>query len=367
MISSILTSSTPQTVLDGKSSTKRIRSLDGLRAISISFVILGHIAGTKRCFGQSYVTGHTAALGVDIFFVISGFLITSLLMKEFVKTGRISLKGFYIRRALRIFPAFYLFLMIQALLVHLDVVHIEPWEFLTAMTYTANSVVGAHWNLGHIWSLSVEEQFYLLWPAALSLTGLKGGARWALGAVLVAPLLRSLNYFQHWPVNDGIFPLRADFLAIGCLLALTRERLHANAIYHRLLSSRWFFLVPTAAYLMRIYPGGRTLAFLLSLGNVCLALTVDWTIINSEGAIGRFLNAKPLVYIGTLSYSIYLWQQFFVDRYGKLGLNTFPWNLLATLICAALSYHLVELPFLRLKDRFHSKADGVKRTLACAE
>jgi peptidoglycan/LPS O-acetylase OafA/YrhL len=256
--------------------------------------------------------------------------------------------------------------MIQALLTHFGVLHIEPWEFLTAMTYTVNSVVGVQWNLGHLWSLSVEEQFYLLWPAALSLAGLKGGARLALGAVLLAPLLRSLNYFQHSPVNNRIFPLLADFLAIGCVLALTRDRLHKNAIYRKLLSSRWFFLVPTAAYLMRIYPRGRTLAFLLSLGNVCLALTVDWTIVHSEGPVGRFLNAKPLVYIGTLSYSLYLWQQFFVNRSGTLEVNAFPWNFLATLAAGALSYHLVERPFLRLKGRLHSNPNAADRALVCA-
>ena len=110
-------------------------------------------------------------LGVQIFFVISGFLITSLLLREKESTGSISLKLFYARRTLRIFPAFYLFFITIAVLSYLRLIELPRYDLLHAATYTMNYSGNGTWWMGHLWSLSVEEQFYFVWPSLMFLIG----------------------------------------------------------------------------------------------------------------------------------------------------------------------------------------------------
>jgi peptidoglycan/LPS O-acetylase OafA/YrhL len=110
-------------------------------------------------------------LGVHVFFVISGFLITGLLMEELALSGRISLSRFYLRRTLRIFPAYYAYLAIAFLAAVAGWVQLAPHDLMHGLSYTSNYYPSRSWFLGHTWSLSVEEQFYLLWPALVVLTG----------------------------------------------------------------------------------------------------------------------------------------------------------------------------------------------------
>ena len=140
----------------------RIPSLFGLRAVCISFVLLAHLSGT-RYFFHSRVLELYGNLGSRIFLVLSGYLITSQLVREHERTGTISLSNFYIRRAYRIFPAAYVF-MAATIVLHWRVL---TWANIGAvLTYTGNFYRG-HWVLGHLWSLGVEEQFYLVWPLAI--------------------------------------------------------------------------------------------------------------------------------------------------------------------------------------------------------
>lgn len=161
----------------------RIPSLDGLRGISILMVLLGHLAGT-RGFPLSAAAGNrtaVAAIGVHVFFVISGFLITGLLLAELAATDRIRLSRFYFRRTLRIFPPYYALIASLVLAQALGFLSLAPGDVLHALTYTSNYDAGRSWSIGHTWSLGVEEQFYLLWPACLVLLG----ARRALVAAVV--------------------------------------------------------------------------------------------------------------------------------------------------------------------------------------
>ena len=145
-----------------------IPSLDGLRAISISLVLFGHLVGTRNFGRPDPGLGDVAHLGVVVFLVISGFLITSLLLKEHAHTGTVSLKLFYARRSLRIFPASYAFLACVGLLWLGGTIHLRPADIWHAASYTVNYVENTSWEVAHLWSLSIEEQFYLLWPFALS-------------------------------------------------------------------------------------------------------------------------------------------------------------------------------------------------------
>jgi peptidoglycan/LPS O-acetylase OafA/YrhL len=139
----------------------RIPSLDGLRAISIGMVIFAHLSGTR--FFPSFVAGRRdlGNIGVRVFFVISGFLITTLLLQELAAKGRISLPLFYLRRSLRIFPCAYTYISIAALLTWAGFLRLRTTDLVHAATYTVNYEVVRPWHTIHLWSLSVEEQFYL--------------------------------------------------------------------------------------------------------------------------------------------------------------------------------------------------------------
>jgi peptidoglycan/LPS O-acetylase OafA/YrhL len=356
----------------------RVPSLDGLRGISILAVLLAHALGTRNFLPRSAVNpffGELGDLGVRSFFIISGALITSLLLQEVAKTGHISLKGFYVRRTFRIFPAFYTYLAVMFTLSALGILHIPLADDLHAATYTVNFAHDPSWYIGHVWSLSVEEQFYLLWPLALTLwqPGGRPGmaqptslaraddtrrrAKWiAIAVILIAPFARIGTWIflpEERVLIGEAFPTIADSIAFGCLLTSLRGYLDAHPGYLGFLRSRWFWLVPigilvlnrNASHVRLFYSLGETLLDLL------IAVVIDRVVRLPNGFSGRLLNSRILVHIGVLSYSIYLWQQPFLNR-GSSGLfQSFPLSLIAALACAHASHYLIERPALRLRVR----------------
>ena len=144
----------------------RIPSLDGLRAISILFVLFSHAVGTHHFLAEGQVGPllGLGELGVRVFFVISGYLITTLLLEETARYGRIDLGRFYLRRTMRIFPAFYAFVLALIVLEAVGLIALNPGDKLHALTYTSNYDPDRSWYVGHTWSLAVEEHFYLLFP-----------------------------------------------------------------------------------------------------------------------------------------------------------------------------------------------------------
>jgi peptidoglycan/LPS O-acetylase OafA/YrhL len=331
-----------------------IPSLDGLRAISIAAVLLGHLAGTRGAphaltavIRNPYVD--FAHLGVRVFFVISGFLITGLLRQEHRRTGTISLSRFYLRRTLRIFPAYYVLLSVLGVLTLAGVIVVPSSDFLHALTYTVNYAPNRVWWIGHLWSLAVEEQFYLLWPTAVVLVGITRSWRVALVVMCVAPLLRVAEaaLWPAWqPMVGTTFETTADALAVGCLLALARDDLMKRSSYARAVSSRWIapaLLLLGLAISLRYRPG---LLFGDTIVNVAIALIIDRCVRRPEGLAGRVLNTRPLIFVGALSYSLYLWQQLFLNRASNAAANAFPVNILLAVGCALGSYYLVEQPVL---------------------
>jgi len=334
----------------------RMPSLDGLRAISIALVLLGHLRGTRHFFTNLVPTG-LAEFGVRVFFVISGFLITSLLLGEWAATRSISLRRFYLRRAFRIFPAFYVFLVTVLLLDALSVIVLQRFDGVAAATYTMNHHPQRSWWVGHLWSLSVEEQFYLLWPLIVALAG-PSRAVWAAGAaVLAAPLVR-LGIYLFLPASRATigeaFPTNCDALAVGCLLACLRGRLEQDARYVWLLRSRVFLLLPPlalAASLLTSKLVAVNYLFVQSFCNIVIALSLHRWVRYSEGRVGRFLNLRPVAFVGVMSYSLYLWPQLFLNRHSGALVHQFPLNVLLAVAAALASYYLVERPFLRLRAR----------------
>jgi len=339
-------------------SSRRIPSLDGLRALSIGLVLLEHLSGTTH-FPLSLANvrqymGDVGSFGVRIFFIISGFLITSLLIEERKKTGRISLKDFYVRRAFRIFPAAYVFLGVVFLLSRFGAIQLLPGDLLAAATYTMNfHQPQSHW-LVHLWSLSVEEQFYFLWPAVMLFAGNKGARWFALAQIFLAPVIRVVIWF-YFPSHRNFQQFYAvmDSIATGCLLALLKPWLLENRLFVAALRSRLFLLVPLMV-LLTMWAAERRFAVYMAhytIMNVGIALCVCRWVVFPDDRIGWLLNTAPLRFVGTMSYSLYLWQELFFLRGSPSLIESFPVNVGLAFLAALMSFYLIEQPILRLRVR----------------
>jgi peptidoglycan/LPS O-acetylase OafA/YrhL len=321
----------------------RIPSVDGLRAFSIACVLLAHLSGTRHFFHWDVFEVY-GNFGVRMFFVLSGYLITSLLLQDRVKTGTISLSLFYARRAFRILPAAYAFMAV-AIAIHWRAL---SWpNILTAVSYTSNYYHGGNWALGHLWSLSVEEQFYVLWPLTLLLF-FPYRMRVLVALIIAGPPLRVL-FWLLWGYRglEHPFPVLMDALAAGCALAIAQPRLRR---YHHLFRSPWFLAVPAFTVALPLLQLASNRSYQVA-GLTAVHLGIALSIQHVVEAQYTILNLRPVVWLGTLSYSLYLWQQPFLNRGSSTWWTAFPQNLLLSVMCAAASYWLVERPFLVLRER----------------
>ncbi len=340
----------------------RILGLDGLRAFSISLVLIAHLLGTRNFHPPEVVSRllglfSLGPLGVRTFFVISGFLITSLLMEEERRTGTVSLSRFYFRRTLRLFPLYYLYISIIVLMEAIGALSLRPGDVWHAMTYTTNYHRDRAWDLGHAWSLAVEEQFYILWPFLYRRLGQSRAQRVLCGYILLAPVWRLLIAFvlpsQRLGIGETFFTT-ADGIACGCLLALGRRRLTEHATYRRWIDSHAYLLIMPAVLAINALGRFAKLdwVFCITAQNVLIALFIERVTRSERGWVPKVLNARPLVLLGLWSYSVYLWQQPLLNRQVQDSwLTAFPGNLLGCLALAATSYYLVEQPALRLRQR----------------
>jgi peptidoglycan/LPS O-acetylase OafA/YrhL len=321
--------------------TRRIVGFDALRAISVGLVILTHVGVVGAVNGAS--TALDGQTGVRTFFVLSGFLITSLLMAEHDRTGRIGLRRFAVRRALRIFPAYFLATGVVLLLAGSI---IKPGTLVYVLTYTYNFVgggFGVHF-LDHFWTLSVEEHFYLIWPAIM-LIGYRharvlGWSCFAFVAVNLA-LLQAGILYEHWTL-PATFPI-----AIGCLAALNAVRL--RALFRVPASLVWSVALVISTVVLPGVPGLATSA----LGSAGVIL---WIFHNQDRRAVQRMDWGPIGYLGTISYGLYIWQGIFTGNGLERPFGSFPpSNPLVcvglTLMFAIASWHLYERPILRLKDR----------------
>jgi peptidoglycan/LPS O-acetylase OafA/YrhL len=293
--------------------------------------------------------------GVRVFFVISGLLITTLLLDEQRRTGTIKLREFYWRRTLRIMPPYYVFLGISALIALVGIADIALQSVVWPAVYLADYHPMPAW-LAHTWSLSVEEQFYLLWPGLLLLAGPRRAIRIAGVLAILAALIRPYLYtIPGWPTPRYTFEGSCDALFVGCILAYVRDELWSRTGWRSFLASPLCLVVVLALALQYALPLGdwyrRGISPLMI--NIGIALGVEWCLRHPTSGVGRLLNWGPIAYIGTLSYSIYLWQEpFAVSRFPRLGpLGTFPGLLVLIAGSALASYYLVERPVLRWRDR----------------
>ena len=333
----------------------RIPSLDGLRALSIAAVIAGHLTGTRgfpAWTAPVLASPHLgiAFLGVRVFFVISGFLITGLLCTEEDTTGRIALGRFYLRRTLRIVPAYLAYVAVIAALVAIGAVTVAPHDFAYALTYTMNYAPDRGWALGHLWSLALEEQFYLLWPVTLVLVGRRWGARVAMAVLCIVPFIRVAAMVRNQPILT--FGTMSDALAVGCLIALWGPRIMGTRVGRAIASAAW--AGPALLALSTVVSVGyRRTGWLTneSMTNVACGMFILHCVHHPDSWLGRLLNRRGVAFVGTLSYSLYLWQQLFVDRESTSWPHAFPMNVVLASVAALGSYFLVERPFLKLRRR----------------
>lgn len=338
----------------------RIPTLDGLRAVAIGLVIAAHALGTGVLPMDGRLAGFAGDLGVRSFFVLSGFLITTLLIREANAQGTISLGRFYLRRACRIFPAFYAYLFVVALLAVAGAIQLKDGDLFAAATYTMNFHADRSWEVGHLWSLAVEEQFYLLWPLVLVTVGMTR-AWWAVAAVFAAPLFRIAlwRWFpQHSDLTDQAFPCVFDALATGCVLAVAIPALTKSAACRRFVESRWLWIVPVMfiATLAIRNPWLR-LGPAMTLANIGIALVILRCIARPNHSVGRVLERPSLVWVGGLSYSLYLWQQLFLNRHSELWFHQFPINIVFAFATAVACHYAIERPFLRLNERWRFSSE----------
>lgn len=340
----------------------RIAGLDGLRAISIGLVIYSHVAHKLPAIETKWI--ELGNFGVRVFFVISGFLITTLLLDEERRSGRaISLGQFYLRRVFRIFPAFYVYLALVVLAGRLGWVALGEGDLLAAATYTMNYHPTRAWEVGHLWSLSVEEQFYLAWPLLFRVSGGRARIAIALGVVAAAPIVRVATVLL-WPAQRGLigesFQTVADTLAVGCALALLRARLDATPRFVRVQEHAAapfvYALIAVVAHALHdhirlSYSVGETIV------NVSIALVVDSVVRRPGARLTRALEWRPLAFVGQLSYSLYLWQQPFMTHDSARWATALPQALGLCVAAALASYYLVEKPFLQLRKRVAGAAN----------
>src|SRR5579872_2721356 len=283
--------------------------------------------------------GVYALVGVQIFFVISGFLITGLLIEEHTQTGTISLKMFYARRACRILPAAFVFILIAKIFFWPEVAFVH---LIAAIFYVANFDNLRPWIFGHLWSLGVEEQFYFLWPGLL---------RWAyskrlallITVITLTPFIQVLLYFAKVRGgNIGAYPWSASNLAFGCLLAVLSPRLPKIRPALALLMTLAIIFIP-------LFAGNTALKTLLQvffLQPVFYA-SLAGVLLHVIQTPYEFLNWGPVVWLGKISYSLYLWQEpFCADPSLKHG-----YYAVFAFMAACLSYYFVERPVLKWRDR----------------
>lgn len=346
---------------------KYIKELDSVRGLAALSIMWLHFAGTITPSGSvSSFFEKTASVfqtGVPLFFVLSGFLITRILLNSKSDTNYFS--SFYMRRALRIFPLYYFVLLLAYTLLPVLMHYPLPAfaDIWASLLYLQNFAITFHWRYTgppHIWSLAVEEHFYLIWPMLLYYCSTKNLKRILIIVIIAEPILRYI--FEKNGIDSFYFTFtRLDELCIGSLLAI-RE------LEGKVISKKEIGVVATlllggvAAWMM--LTGQRLLAVQVlkySFFAVIFYLVIGIVALNRIPVVNRLLSHKPLFYIGRISYGLYLYHPFCytLAEYYLQGNHSEVIRFFVcfggTFVVSCLSYYLFELRFLKLKKYFDRK------------
>jgi len=357
--------------MESNFSVNRVPALDGVRGLAILIVIIAHLGLLQ---GGNF--------GVDLFFVLSGFLITSILLQEQRRNGVISISKFYLRRALRLLPA--LFVFVLSVLLYTFICQPFP-KFLLAVSdawrialYCFNwqiTLEYGHHIMGyvhhemfpHLWSLSVEEQFYLIWPCLLLLL-LKKSRSFVLYFLLAGMAAEGIARFissdggpSYWIYFSTL--MHSDGLMYGALVAWILHWGYMPKGLSRTTLS-WVGAISLVVLLLVSIPNplntGAAYRGLFSFVNLLCALLIASAIWCPQSPLRWFLESKPMTWIGKVSYGLYIWHYPVHVFIGGLAFFNKFWEPVIiiglTLIITSISYYKLELPFLKLKDRIgHAK------------
>ena len=331
--------------------------------MAILFVIIGHIK-----FGLNYPAFfynlsqfiEFGSLGVQVFFVISGFLITGLLLKEKAATGTIDLGNFYTRRSLRIFPVFFIYIIVISLLKFFHIAIVNSKAILAALLLITNfGNFHSQWLIAHSWSLAVEQQFYFCWPIAVVFMPRK--YTYIFAGIIIYYLL--YYYLRHYPLLYIVrgFVMVAPPIVLGATLSIALfkgwlTKVH-SILMHPLFAFSLFYAV--AMYIPRAFNTAPLFYIPLDyiLSSFFIVVFLYYAIhCSSSNPVYKILNFPVITYIGILSYSIYIWQQPFFSTENSFQIYPvwarFPVNIVLAFIMAFISYNLIEKPFLTLKKHF---------------
>jgi peptidoglycan/LPS O-acetylase OafA/YrhL len=356
---------------------KYLPQLDSLRALAVVAVMCHH-------WLPNLFAGVPLGSGVQLFFVLSGFLITGILLdgKLAIERGRADrrsiLRNFYARRFLRIFPLYYAVLPIATVLNVADLQSTFACHFLYLSNFCFMQQQGWSGSISHFWTLAVEEQFYLFWPLLILLVPRRRLAAWLLVFVALAPIYRLIGmYFfpqtEHWGLaTPGSF----DSLALGALLAYFCK--HPTALFERMLCNRAaIFIGSVAGYLVIRYTSLLPPIFSavqVTLLSAAFCVAVHGAAQGFTGPLGTLMNLGALQYIGKISYGLYILHNFaaiptafILERLGIAHPVTglpFLLNALITGIAASLSWHCFERPINDLKKYFPQGRGMTKNLVA---
>jgi peptidoglycan/LPS O-acetylase OafA/YrhL len=324
----------------------RIPALDGWRGVAILLVLFDHFqASLLDHFAFPWL--QTGLHGVTIFFVLSGFLITSKLVE-----GDLNLRQFYIRRFFRLMPAAWAYLATLLFLKRMSGGFTTWPEIRACLLFYRNMVdMSGYQMAGHFWSLSLEEQFYLIWPFLLLLAGIRRSRYIAAAGAISCAVYR----WYFWPRYDRlglnfVTQVRADAVLVGCLMALLLSNPRV-----RLASMRWAKWTAIPALMMLLFCIARFHSLVPLRECASIAVLISTCVLFQGSIWTRLLSWRPLTWLGDVSYSIYLWQGLFVhlgDGAEKL-LNI----CIGLPIFALASYFWIEKPCIRLGHRLSSSTE----------
>jgi peptidoglycan/LPS O-acetylase OafA/YrhL len=329
-------------------SATRDRVIDGFRGVAVLCVVSAHSLEYRFELSRlvsirfSKISVPLAEMGVQLFFVISGYIITTLLVREEADSGRINIPAFYIRRFLRILPPLLAYFAALFALRSAGVINFDPAIVRNSALFTCNTgFTRCGWWAAHTWSLAVEEQFYLAWP--LLLMFLPPARRSMFLLILIALLLGGLILVRyHWHNNWISF----SCIAAGALYSLSprlRDFIGAHASYAAWLIAGLLFGLGAILFLKPLLVLTPFLIMFILFSARELPL------------ISRILTSMPLQAVGLCSYSLYLWQQVFLARPSQYN-QMLPLAALPLLV--ALSYFLIEKPCARLGHRLSALVQG---------
>lgn len=346
-----------------------VPSLDGLRTFSVAAVILGHL-GKQRPESFFAHMPDASGSGVNVFFVISGFLITLLLIREKERTNNISLKGFYLRRAARIIPAYATFLFLLVSGRYLFETPLSVRSLLVSGTQMGGIFSPGDYDVGHTWSLSAEEHFYFVWPLLFAYLPPRLLTWGCVAFITTAPIVRVIWLFISRSFDavslmdpNGCSLSAGSVIACGCLLAIIAKSPPDRASWLWAMGRRptalvFLSVVGLAAVRFWVFKPTNRLQFYYatfleqSLESImCTGIVWGSIQLQNDSLLGRVLNFHWIRWVGRISYGLYLWQQPFTNPTRDSWFFLFPINIIIVFLVASTSYVLIEKPFLLMKER----------------